>query len=306
MTTDTETDLTADSGDSIITDPVALDSAKELLADIEKIPTLPAVPMKILGLVDDPNSSVKELQRFISMDQSLTARILKISNSAYYGFSRQISTVSQAVVILGFSAVKSLALSASVVHIFKPDAGKFNLFEFWKHSIFTGGIANVIANKIRYPLPEECLAAGIIHGMGKLIMDQYLHDRFMRAIAMAEKDNRDLLECEREVMKMDHCQLGALLAERWKLPPQLVESIRYYNNPAGATLNPSLVSLVHIGNHIASDKKFGDSGEIGLKRKLSSDARKILNLSQVELMQITHNVDDEIAKYQELVKAILD
>lgn len=291
----------------IIEDPAAREAAAQLLAGIEKIPTLPAVPMKILSLVDDPKSSVNDLQRFIMMDQSLTARILKISNSAFYGFARQISTVSQAVVILGYSAVKSLALSASVVQLFaKKGPGGFDLPEFWKHSIFTGAIANAVAVRVRYPLPEEGLAAGILHGVGKLILDQYCHDKFDLAVTKAQQDKRDLSSCEREVLGLDHSQIGALLAERWKLPPQLVESIRYYENPGLATLNQSLVALVHLGNHVAREKKFGNPGDRLFKHKLSTRSREILKLSQVDVMQITHKAEAELPKVRELISALLD
>lgn len=282
------------------------DAFKQILDGIEKVPTLPTVVARILHLLENPKTSVEDVTRIIRMDQALTARILKIVNSAFYGFPRQISTVTQSIVILGFNAVKSLALSASIVQIFGTKGREgFDLEAFWEHSISTGVIANMVGRRINYPLPEECLIAGILHGIGKLIFDQYLHNLFVEAVKKARKDKKLLQHAEREIFGTDHCRVGAMLAEKWKLPLQLVESINYYPVPAQANFNPTLVSLVHVGNYVARKKRCGDPGDIVVP-KLSEDALRILKLTKTDIDHIIRDSQADLAKVSDLLDKLID
>lgn len=274
---------------------------KRILDGIEKVPTLPIVVNSILEMMEDPKTSAEDVNRIIRMDQALTARILKIVNSAFYGFPRQISTVTQAVVILGFNAVKSLALSASIIQLFgnKSQDG-FDVKGLWEHSISTGIMANMVGRRINYPLPEECLIAGILHSIGKLIFDQYLHTLFIQAVKKAKKEKKLLHHAEREVFGTDHCRVGSMLAEKWRLPLQLVEAINYYPNPGLANFNPTLVSLVHVGNYIARKKHYGDPGDLVVPR-VSPDAQKILKIGQSDIDQILRAAQVELDKVEDLL-----
>lgn len=274
---------------------------KRILDGIEKVPTLPVVVNSILELMENPKTSAEDVNRIIRMDQSLTARVLKIVNSAFYGFPRQISTVTQAVVILGFNAVKSLALSASVIQIFgSKDSDGFDVRAFWEHSICTGVMANMVGRKINYPLPEECLISGILHGIGKLIFDQYLHNMFLQAVKKAKREKKLLHHTEREVFGTDHCRVGAMLAEKWRLPLQLVESINYYPNPGLANFNPTLASLVHVGNYISRKKRYGDPGDLVVPR-ISDDAKKILKITQSDIDNFLRISQGELDKAEDLL-----
>ncbi len=274
---------------------------KRILDGIEKVPTLPVVVNTILELMENPKTSAEDVNRIIRMDQALTARVLKIVNSAFYGFPRQISTVTQAVVILGFNAIKSLALSASVIQIFGTKRSEgFDVKSFWEHSICTGVMAHVVGRRINYPLPEECLIAGILHGIGKLVLDQYLHNMFLQAVQKAKQEKKLLHHAERDIFGTDHCRIGSMLAEKWRLPLQLVEAINYYPNPGLANFNPTLVSLVHLGNYIARKKRCGDPGDLVVPR-VSEDAKKILKITQVDIDQILRSSQSELEKVDDLL-----
>lgn len=274
---------------------------KRILDGIEKVPTLPIVVNSILELMENPKTSAEDVNRIIRMDQALASRILKIVNSAFYGFPRQISTVTQAVVILGFNAVKSLALSASVIQIFgTKESDGFDIKAFWEHSICTGVMANMVGRRINYPLPEECLIAGILHGIGKLIFDQYLHSMFIQAVKKAKKDKKLLQQAEREIFGTDHCRVGAMLAEKWRLPLQLVESINYYPHPGLANFNPTLASLVHVGNYLSRKKRCGDPGDLVVPR-VNDDAKKILKIGQTDIDQFFRSSHGELEKVDDLL-----
>ncbi len=277
---------------------------KIILNGISQLPTLPEVVNRILALVENPKTCAEDVNRIIRLDQSLTARVLKIVNSSFYGFPRQVSTVTQAVVILGFNAVKSLALSASVVNLFKNEGTEeFDVRKFWEHSICSGVFANMAGRRINYPLPEECLIAGILHGIGKLVLDQYLHDRYGEAIRRAKKEKKTLMSIEHDMFGVDHCQVGVILAEKWKLPVHLADAIRFYPAPGGATVNPTLVSLVHLGDYIARKKRCGNPGDLVIPR-LSDDAKRILKLTQPDIDQMLVAADDEFDKADDLLDGL--
>ncbi len=277
---------------------------KRILDGVEKVPTLPVVVNSILELMENPKTSAEDVNRIIRTDQALAARLLKIVNSAFYGFPRQISTVTQAVVILGFNAVRSLALSASVIQIFGTKSREgFDVRAFWEHSISTGVMANLVGRRINYPLPEECLIGGILHGIGKLILDQYLHNLFMQAVKKAKKEKKLLHHAEREIFGTDHCRVGAMLAERWKIPLQLVEAINYYPNPGLANFSPTLVSLVHVGNYIARKKRCGDPGDLVVP-KISEDVKKILKITQTDIDAYLRAAQAELDKVEDLLEKL--
>lgn len=274
---------------------------KRILDGIEKVPTLPVVVNSILELLENPKTSAEDVNRIIRMDQALASRILKIVNSAFYGFPRQISTVTQAVVILGFNAVKSLALSASVIQIFGTKGRDgFDVKAFWEHSIATGIMANMVARRINYPLPEESLIAGILHGIGKLIFDQYLHSLFIQAVQKARREKKLLHHAEREIFGTDHCRVGSMLAEKWRLPLQLVEAINYYPNPGLANFNSTLASMVHIGNYISRKRRCGDPGDM-LVPKVNDDAKRILKITQADIDQLLRSAQSELEKVDDLL-----
>lgn len=282
------------------------ESFKAVLDGIEKIPSLPHVVAKLLETLEDSNTSAEDVNRIIRMDEALTARVLKIVNSAFYGFPRQISTVTQAVVILGFNAVKSIALSASVIQMFGMEGQKeFNRVAFWENSLSVGVIANMVGRRINYPLPEECLIGGVLHGMGKLVFDLYLHEKFIEALKKARKEKKRLLVTEREVLGIDHCRAGAMLAEKWKLPLQLVEAINYYPEPGLANFNKTLPALVHIGDYVARKKRCGDPGDRIVPR-LNEVSKKILNLTQRDIIRIMEDSDRELEKVEDLLEKMLD
>ncbi len=286
--------------------PELKDEYRSILDGIEKLPTLPAVVNRLLTMIESPKTSAEDVNRIIRMDQALTVRVLKIVNSAFYGFPRQVSTVTQAVVILGFNAVKSLALSASVIRIFENKSTEdFDIRAFWDHSICTGVMADMAGRRVNYPLPEECLIAGILHGMGKLVFDQFFHDEFIQAVKRARKERKALQVMERDIFGVDHCQIGVYLATRWKLPVHLVEAIRYYPTPALAVLNAPLVSLVNVGNFLARKQKYGDPGD-SVNPSVSEDACKALRLTRTEINQMLASADEEMDKVDDLLDHLQD
>ncbi|MBD3322582.1 MAG: HDOD domain-containing protein [Chitinivibrionales bacterium] len=245
---------------------------KRITESVISLPTLPTVVSKMLELVDNPKTSAASLARLISTDQTLTARILKLANSAYYGFPREIYTVDTAIVVLGFNTVKDMGLSLTVLDVFKGGAGadSFDVSKLWEHSIGCGIGAKMLARRFRSPLVGEAFVAGLLHDIGKVILNHYLAGEFHEIIGMVRNDGRTLDEAEEVVLGTSHAEIGGWLADKWRLPKIIAESIRYHHAPWEAQTAPLLVAVVAISNYLCHCAGIGNSGR---KNPVSPDDR---------------------------------
>lgn len=226
------------------------------------LPTLPTVVSKMIELVDNPKTSAGSLARLISTDQSLTARILKLANSAYYGFSREISTVNMAIVVMGFNAVKDMGLSLSVFDIFKDstDFKYFDITKFWEHSVGCGVASKMMAHRYHHSIAGEAFVAGLLHDIGKVILNQYSHKEFVEIMTRVTVGEECFDDAERAVTGTHHGEIGGWLADRWRLPRAISESIRRHHTPAEARREPLLVALVNIADYLCHLNAVGNSG----------------------------------------------
>jgi len=191
---------------------------------LAKISTLPNIAIKVMDLVENPRTSVSVLAKIISADHILTARVLKLANSAYYGFPRQISTINLAVVVLGFSALRDLVFGISVIDQFSVknfDDG-LDVTRFWRHALFVGSGAKFLSKFLDYPVCGEVFVAGLLHDIGYPVLLQYFPDYFEGVRKYASKKNVSFYEAEKVVLGFDHAELGAWLAKGWNLPDKLV------------------------------------------------------------------------------------
>ena len=235
---------------------------RKITQSIIGLPTLPTVITQMIGLIDNPQTSARDVSRLISTDQALTAKILKLANSAFYGFPREISTVNHAVVVLGFETVKSLGLSVSVLERFASggSSSQFDRQRFWEHSIGCGVAARMLAARLRYRVQGEAFAAGILHDIGKLILSQYFAEEFGEIMAVVDEQDVYIGKAEEAVLGVTHAEVGSWLAERWNLPGQLVDSIALHHAPGRAERGPELPSLVHLADFLCRRERIGDGG----------------------------------------------
>ena len=234
---------------------------RRITESIIGLPTLPTVVSKMIELVDNPRTSAASLARLISADQALTARILKLANSAYYGFSREISTVNMAIVVLGFNTVKDMGLSLSVFDVFKKmeNTDKFDIARFWEHSIACGIASRMLARNYRSRFAGEAFVAGLLHDIGKVILNQYFHKEFME-IMVRTSNGIVLEEAEEQVIGTHHTQIGAWLAEKWNLPKIISETLLFHHDPWNAHKDQVFVATIHLANHLCHICGFDHSG----------------------------------------------
>lgn len=269
---------------------------EKLLSKVEAVPTLPHLVSKLVQVVTSDASSARDVAKIIGYDQAFTSKILRLVNSAFYGFPQKIATVSHATAILGFNVIRSLALSVTVFDMFRGESYGFDRGAFWKHSIGTGVVARALARKVRYKEPEEIFIAGLLHDIGKVVEDKYLHDDFVFVLQMVAEKGCSMREAELETLGMDHARVGGKLAERWNLPPLLREVVRWHHEPPSdigtLTDGGKVVGLVHMANIVCRVKQFGYGGD-ALVPEPHQALWEVTGLQEPDLRDILENIDQE-------------
>lgn len=280
------------------------DALKRITDRIENLPTLPAVAARLLETVNDPTTSASDVQNLLRHDQSLAMKVLRLANSSFYGYGGQIKTISHAVVVLGFETIRSIALSASVFGAFggrtKTDSRRFPRVEFWRHSIAVGAVARMLSMRLGGEA-EEGFVAGIVHDIGKVVLDEFAHDEFLAALERARERGCSLYEAEAEAVGAPHTQVGRWLGARWNLPPSLVEAIGHHHAPARAEVAPRLAAAVHLGDVVARACRIGWAGD-DLVPPLDPGAVDILGIGEADVKDLIARLPAEIVKAEAFVR----
>ncbi len=221
-----------------------------IAARVGDLPALPQVAAKVLELVQDPDSSTADLEKVISRDPAITAKLLKISNSALYGLRCNVSTVSQAIVILGFSTLRSVVLAASTEALFRSKNSRFKEKILWEHALAVALAARALARECRLPRTEEAFVAGLIHDIGCAILDGSANERYDEVVQLVYNDGMPLLDAERQILGLDHTEVGAVVAKRWNLAPALEESVRLHHHPEAARVDRAMCAIVQMADSV--------------------------------------------------------
>jgi putative nucleotidyltransferase with HDIG domain len=268
------------------------------IENISSIPTLPTVIERITRLLQNPKTSAEEIGKAITTDQALASKVLKLVNSAFYGFPGKISTITHAIVILGFSTIKNVVLTASIFDAFHKkgnENSEFNLEQFWMHSISCGAAAQSIAKHLGSNDKEECFIAGLLHDLGKLILCQYLPEEFTKAIKLTKTNNSLFFDSEKTLFDVTHQEIGAYLTDRWNLPKNLQYAVRYHHNPQPSRDHYMITSIVHCADIFVRALDYGSGGDQKIPQ-MAENVWKSLGLANVNLNTVFAAIEDEIQK----------
>jgi putative nucleotidyltransferase with HDIG domain len=219
----------------------------DLVEDLSRLPAQPAAALKVLRLVEDPRSSSADLARLIEADPVLSARVMRLANAPYYGLSRKVASASRAVVLLGFSTVRALAVSAACSLL--ADDSALGPAGFWSHSVAVAASASVIANELGVPT-GEAFSAGLLHDLGVALLFRRDRAGYLELVARAEHDPASILQLEQEQLGITHPEAGAAALETWRFPPAFVRAVSHHHDPPDRVAN-SLGRLIVAGQAVA-------------------------------------------------------
>jgi putative nucleotidyltransferase with HDIG domain len=230
--------------------PVARIAPEQIASSLAELPPMPASISEVISACDDHDMTVGQLSQIILRDQGLTANILKLANSAFYGHARRVTTATEAVVLLGFSAVKSLAISSHTARLLNRALPGYGMAsgELWQHSLAVAFTARRIAVDVHLAPVEEAFVAGLLHDIGKVVLATHMEQAFEEIGAAARGRGVPFHHVEAEMLGFDHAELGARVAAQWSFPAELEEAIRCHHDPARATLKPMLAHVVHLAD----------------------------------------------------------
>lgn len=270
-----------------------------LLEKLNDIPTLPIVANQVTNLINDPNSSSGDIAEVLRKDQVLTAKVLKLINSPYYGIPGEVTDVQRALAFLGFNTLAQLVLSISVFSLF-PREGEsyFSVLDFWKHALATAVASEKIARHVGHEKPEECFTCGLLHDVGKLVLKQIAPSEFERVVRHAKIKEISFTEAEESLNIPSHGYLGEHIAEKWRLPQVICLSIRYhhfdvYEMESILDSFKRTIAIVRLANQWVVKEKIGDSGDASAG-VITTDMLKPLNLSMVDLDNLQEIILGEI------------
>jgi len=265
--------------------------------DVSHIATLPEITVKIIELVEDPNSTAHDLHLVISNDPALSARVLKVVNSAFYALPGQIGSINRAIVLLGLNAVKNIAIAASLAKLFRGGrlCPQFSARDLWTHSVGVAAAVKMLAQKVRLGLPDEAFLAGLIHDMGIMVEMQVRRPKLIQVFDHMEQHETHFRKAERAVFQVTHEHFGLALCEKWKFPQFLCHVAGFHHRPIELHAESrTLACLVHAADILAAKQKIGFA--------LSPDQLEVRQAVMDELKLTDSMLDDVSERLPEAVE----
>ena len=281
---------------------MAIQTIDEILQKVQSLPPLPAAVERLCAMANDPETDIREMSRVISMDQALTARILRVANSAFYGLSRRVSTVTQAIMIVGFMGIRNLALSVTLLDFMdrvdrdSPLDGE----QFWKHTLAVASLARLLALRLRLRNQEEAFTAGLLHDFGEIILMENFPEQYAKLLKRVEAGGGPLHVLEKEEFGIDHAMVGWELCKYWKIPELLAKVIaNHHSSPEqgiSGTMEDAIDRIVRISDNLARISRIGSDGDplvevgfldsLGVEKNMHTHAQHVLNVLPEEMAKL--------------------
>ena len=259
---------------------LADEKLKEMVSQLESLPSVPSLYTELVGVLSSPEATIEKVAEVISKDVAMTAKVLQIVNSAFFGLGRHISNTTQAVTYLGFETIKALALSIKVFSQFDSAKMKsFSIENLWNHSAVVGSVAKEIAkSRLREKSEiENAFMSGLLHDIGKLLFAMNMSDSYNEAVSRAAEEGRPLEEVEREIFGTTHAELGSYLLGIWGLPDPIVEAVAFHHMPQQCPEQTFIpLTTVHVANGLAHEMLSKD--EKLIEAKIDMEYLKRLDL----------------------------
>ena len=274
---------------------------------LERVTELPFSPVaaRILELARDERIGAREIARTIAQDQAFTARLLKIANSPYYGQTRAVTTVTQAVPVLGIDTISSLALALhSFSSLAQDDNPILSLRELWEHSMACGFFSRQIAKRIGHPAAEECFTAGLLHDMGKALFYRFFKSDFLEAVKKTSEEGISMTAAEQSLFGTDHAAAGAVVARKWNLPAVLAHTIEFHHEPLSAPAHvdsaiQKTIAVVHVADLLSEHFQIGRGVENTVE-SISGDIWDFLGIDMEDCNELLGAVLGEVNEFRKI------
>lgn len=293
--------------------PETLRTLRTRIERLDQLPTAPTVMAAVVDLMAKPIDEIEidGLVDLIQLDKSIALQCLRMANSPLHGGYRAISTIRAAIIALGMRRVRDILFSCSLAQAFPADRWLLDPVAFWEHSIGCAMVSRFLAQKIGHEDPEQVYAAGLLHDLGEAVNTMLLPREFRSAVDVAMAERLSPYEAERAVLGFTHCDTGAILAEHWNLPPELIDTIRWHHEVEQATVAPETVSIVSLADLLCRVRGLGYGFEETLHLDLVASpawgilARRYTGLNNLDLARFTFELDGFAGEVSKLVSQLL-
>ena len=262
-------------------------AVKRKLRKLEGLPTLPPIVQRLNRMIEDEKTSIHQIADLIEKDQIITTKILRLANSAFYGFPKKVSTVQNALMLLGINIVKVLIITSSIFDIiYKEDVN------LWEHSIGVAACSKILAEKLELKEPQEVATAGLLHDLGKIVEKVSFKEDYKKILELVQ-NNKDPLKAEKEILGIDHAEIGSFLMRIWNIPDRLIEAVDAHHELEKAKKFKKEAAIVHLSNVLVHARGYGSS----LYKKvplLQEKALRILKLNIFEIKEIFFKLEPRL------------
>ncbi len=278
-------------------------TAAEIVSQTVEIATLPEVTMRIVEVVQDPRSTARDLHKIVSNDPALSARVLRVVNSAFYGLPGQIGSIDRAIMMLGLNAVKNIAIAASLSKMFRTSliCDDFSGKDLWTHSVAVGACNKLITSAIGLALPDESFLGGLIHDLGLVALMQSQSDKLQKVVELS-KTGILFIQAERQIIGTDHQQIGMALAAHWKFPRSFQYVTGYHHNPLDLAQENRLLAVVtHISDILCSHLGLGVS-VMAQSETVDDQLLREIGITPQHIETISDHIEEELDVVRTLIE----
>jgi putative nucleotidyltransferase with HDIG domain len=276
---------------------------EKILQSVEQLPPFPMVIQRAIQMIDDPKASAQELVDVIQYDQSLTLDVLKLCNSAYFGLRREVKSLREALVMIGFNQLLEIILSRQSSKFFQEPCKGYDLQQggLWRHSVACALLTKIISKRLNFEATPTHFTAGLLHDIGKVVLSNFVKDYSEEIKKLVKNQNLSFIEAEKQILGIDHSELGGKVADKWNFPNMIVSAIRYHHTPSLAPEYYEVGQLIYLCDLVALMRGIG-GGTDGLTSRVYGEVMKQYDLKEKDIERFMIQLDDRFHLVEDVLK----
>lgn len=276
---------------------------ESILQSTQKLPSFPAVVHRAIQLINDPRSTAKDVVEVIQYDQSITVDILKLCNSAYFGLRRNVHSLQEALVIIGFDQLLEIILCHECAQFFYHPCRGYDLDygALWKHSTASALLSRIISKRLGQETTPTHFTAALIHDIGKVVLSEFVKDYFEEIKQIMEEKGLTFIEAEKEVLGIDHAELGGRIVEQWNFPKEITSCVRYHHCPFSAPEDQEMVHLIYLCDLVAMTTGIG-GGADGLSYHAYGEIMRQYQLKEKDIEYFIVQMEDQFQTIEKMLR----